>query len=85
MPTGSVLYQKGCLEKPLVLITGRDNVPLHLILMTGRNFCMSSSLTLCYFPKKRNSCNGHHSISKEAQDMTVSFVIQVHDPTVVMK
>lgn len=68
-----------------MLITGRDNVLLHLILMTARNCCLSSSIALCQFPKKGRSCNGHHSISKGAQDMTVPFIIQVQDPTVVMK
>lgn len=36
-------------------------------------------------PKKGNSCNGHHSTSKGAQDVTVPFIAQVHDPTVVRK
>lgn len=85
MPTEPVLYQKGCLEKHLVLLTGKDNVPLHLILMTATNPCLSSSIAPCHFPKKGNSCNGHHSISKRAQDMTVPFIIQVHDPAVIMK
>lgn len=85
MPTESVLYQKGYLEKPLVLLTGKDNMPLHLILMTARSSCFSSSIAPCHFPKKGNSCNGHHSISKGAQDKTVPFMIQVHDPAVIMK
>lgn len=42
MPIEPVLYHKGCLEKPLVLITGRDNVLLHLIWMIARNPCLSN-------------------------------------------
>lgn len=85
MPLEPGLFQKGCLEKPLVLVTDRDIVPLHLILITARNSCLSRSITLCNFPKKGNSFNGHSSISEGAQDMTVPFIIQVHDPAVVMK
>lgn len=56
MPLELGLYQKGCLKKkPLVLMTDRDIVSLHLILITARNSCLSSSITLCHFPKKGNS------------------------------
>ena len=60
-------------------------MPLRLVLMTARKPCLSSSIALCHFPREGNSINGHHSTSKGAPDMTVPFIIQVHDPTVVMK
>lgn len=54
MPIELVLYRKGCLDKLLVHTTGRQNVPLQLILMTARNLCLTS-LTIVPFQKKETA------------------------------